>query len=52
MKALLIGLAIGVILLVIATAFPSTMTPYLALAGAVIAGGAALALAKRIEEEL
>jgi len=49
---LLIGLAIGVILLVIATAFPSTMAPYLALAGGIIAGGTALALAKRIEEEL
>jgi small basic protein len=52
MKALVIGLVIGVILLVIATAFPSPMTPYLALTGSVIAAGTALALAKRIEEEL
>jgi phosphate/sulfate permease len=49
MRALIIAIIVGVVILTIATVAPSPASPYLAVAGAVVAAGAALAYARRLE---
>jgi phosphate/sulfate permease len=49
MKALIIAIIVGVVMLAVATLIPSPASPYLAVAGAVVTAGVALAYAKRLE---
>jgi len=49
MKALLAILVTGIMLLVVATVYPSIASPYIAVVGAVVAAGSGLLIARRAE---